>query len=113
MRQIALKEKRMQDQLLEITLTKRISKSLSKNYENFSIWFFSKLHTKLQSAVRYISQNYGVEMAYCHGCSTKEPKENTSQKVFIDNLGNNVTVNLCEDCLRDCEIASSDITLLF
>ena len=102
MRQIALKEKRMQDQLLKITLTKRISKSLSKNYEKFTICLFSKLHTKLQSAVRCISENYGVEMAYCHGCSTKEPKEKTSEKVFKDNLGDNVTVNLCEDCLKDC-----------
>ena len=55
----------------------------------------------MQSAVRFISENYGVEMAYCHGCATKEPKEKTSQKEFKDNLGNIVTVTLCEDCLKD------------
>ena len=40
--------------------------------ENFTIWFFRKLHTKLQVVVRYISENYVVEMALC---ATKEPKE--------------------------------------
>ena len=55
-----------------------------------------------QQSDRYISKNYEVEMAFCHGCATKEPKEKTSEKVFKDNLGDNVTVNLCEECLKDC-----------
>ena len=51
-------------------------------------------------------------MAFCHGCSTKEPKEKTSEKVFKDNLGDNVTVNLCEECLKDCQIVILGIILL-
>ena len=47
------------------------------------VCFFSKLPSKLQALVRYISENYGVEMAFCHGCATKEPKEKISQKVFL------------------------------
>ena len=101
-RQIGIKEKTKQEKLEKLTLTPKISTFLHKRYEKFTIFLYPKLHLKIQTIFRTINSNYGKETIYCHGCNSYEAKESSEQKSFKDNLGENIDITLCEDCLKEC-----------
>ena len=101
-RQIAIKEKKNRIKLEKITLTTKIYGILHKKYVKFTAYLYSKLHIKIQTLFRLINSNYGKRTVYCHGCSSYEVEETSEQKIYKDNLGENISITLCEDCLKEC-----------
>ena len=101
LRQLAITEKKKRDKLLEITFTGKICLWLVNKYKKLTIRFYEILPSKIQSVITLMSSTYGKETEFCHGCAAKEVKEKTVQKKFKDNLGDNVNVTLCDDCMND------------
>ena len=101
-RQIAIKEKKNRIKLEKITLTTKISGIFHKKYEEFTAYLYPKLHIKVKILFRLINSNYGKKTVYCHGCSSYEVEESSEQKIYKDNLGENISITLCEDCLKEC-----------
>ena len=101
-RHIAIKEKRKRDRLLKIVFMKKMSLFLEQKYEKFTIFLYPNLHPNLQFILCYFNSKYGKESTYCYGCSENVVKDTSKQKIFKDNLGENITITLCDDCLKEC-----------
>ena len=89
------------DNCRKATLMGKMFSLFNQKIEQFSIFLFPKLHLKIQSICRFFDSNFGQETTLCHGCAINVVKGKTSQKEFKNNIGQYVTVTLCEDCLLE------------
>ena len=105
--QIAIKEKTKHENRQKATLMGDTFLLFDKKIEQFSIFLFPKLHSKIQSICRFFDSNFGHETTLCHGCALNVVKEQTSQKEFIHNIsGQYATITLCDDCLLETQSIS-------